>query len=98
MIKQDLLESLPKSLRLLPWVMDRFVPWTPLTLSEVQQITKAYHVSVPKDCYEVNLGKLISQELFLNGRTLWLTNQVGDLSWHIGKQPFGSSQFVLRII
>jgi len=74
------------------------VPWTPLTLSEVKRIVKTYHVSIPKVCYEVSLGKLISKELFLNGRTLRLTNQAGDLSWHIGEQPFGSSQFVLRVI
>jgi len=95
---ERLLGVLPKDVRRLAWVADRLVPWAPVTFRQAGRLARARGFRRPAPCWEVSFGKIESADLWLNGSTLWLANQAGDLGWHIGIRPFGESQFVLKVI
>ena len=98
-INAALLAALPKAVccRHCQWNMG-IVPWAALTLPQAWRIVRGMGCRLPGERHELSLGKLESRELWLNGCTLWLTNQLGDLSWHIGKSGYGPSQFVLKVV
>lgn len=102
--RRQLLATLPRDVRRLPWMLNHSVPWTPVNRRKVGQLIRARGIArAPRPCWEVVLDVLESPVSWLNGTKLWLVNQASDehaqdLSVLIGRGGFGQSQYVLKVV